>query len=179
MLRAHGVPLPDEGRPAADVVVDALTVGAHAEGWRLRAPGSVRLDGRALTLALELTGHGQALGLRGTVARPSGRFDLALHGRGLDASRLATIARVALPPTALDFDAHLRGTQHAPELTVKVRGRVEGVDLAIDGAYARRRARATLEGAIGGERVLALRAESHLDAGRSARPLASARSWPT
>jgi autotransporter translocation and assembly factor TamB len=195
-LRAHGEPLPEEGRWAVDVALDKLVVGASGQRWQLRAPGRLRIDRRTVVAKLALAAAPQTLTLAGNVNRDSGQLDIKLHGQHLDIRRLAQLARVNIEPpaTALDLDAELRGNRHAPELALKVAGRtlsakdhdppsqevtpfrvsmMEGIELALDATYKHHQATAILNGAIHGASLLTARAESYFDLLR----LAEERQW--
>jgi autotransporter translocation and assembly factor TamB len=121
-VHAHGVPLPGAGRAAIDLALDDFVLGAHGQRWRLRTPGRLRMDRRAVAVQLALASGAQSLGVGGTVKRGDGRLDVRLRGRHLDAKQLSRLAQltIELPSTALDVDARLQGTVGAPRLALTV-----------------------------------------------------------
>ena len=163
-VRAHGVPLRQNGRWGGDVAVDTFTVGRNGDAWRLAAPGRVRIDQRAASIALALAAHHQTLALDGTVDRDSGRLDFHLRGAHLDASRVARLVDVDVPSTAVDVDAQLRGTRGSPELNLTIHGRtlpwprhdVPAVAFRLDAVVDRRRVRSTFEAAAPGQSMHAI-----------------------
>ena len=151
-LRAHGVPLPAEGRWGLDLAIDRVVAGDGETRWRATVPGHLRIERDAVIGALALAAHQQTLALDGTLGRHDGRLAVDLHGRALDAGRLL-LPGVALPHTQLDVDAELRGTRAAPQLRLAVRGRslpwpqhdLPAIDLVLDAAADARRIHATID----------------------------------
>ena len=163
-VRAHGVPLLQDGRWGVDVAVDTFTVGTHGDAWRLSAPARVRIDRRAAFIALALAARDQTLVLDGNIDRDSGRLDFHLHGDRLDASRVARLVELDAPPTVIGVDAQLRGTRASPELNLTVDGRMlrwprhdlPTVAFRLDAVADGRRVRSAFDAAAPGQSMRAI-----------------------
>jgi autotransporter translocation and assembly factor TamB len=128
-LSAHGV----RRDAAVDLTIDHLAIGQGERGWRLTRPGRMRVDERALTVALALAAAEQTLTLDAAVDRGRGRpAALAgdVRGTGLRLERL----KRRLPPSlrslsgATDFAAQLSGTTRDARIAAQWDTRIGAAD---------------------------------------------------